>query len=247
MRLAEIKTLTADIELLTGLHIGGGDADMHIGGIDNSVIKHPVTQEPYIPGSSIKGKMRSLLEWELGVVQITNGKPLGYNHLDAISDGDKKEAAKALLKLFGAAPESSGNETLVKEIGPTRLAFWDCQLDEQWKKDMRGKNLLFTEAKMENSIDRIRGVAENPRQTERVPAGAKFQFRLTLRIHNDRIHNDDGELMNTILKGLRLIELSGLGGSGSRGYGKVKFNDLKCDEEPLDKKWSEIKPFDSEP
>lgn len=241
MKLAEIKMLTAEIELLTGLHIGGGDADMHIGGIDNSVIKHPVTQDPYIPGSSIKGKMRSLLEWELGVVQVTEGKPLGYNHLERLDDG-KQDDAKVLLKLFGAAPESSGNETLVKEIGPTRLAFWDCQLDEQWKKDMREKNLLFTEAKMENSIDRIKGVAEHPRQTERVPAGAKFRFRLTW-----RIHDDDGELMDTILKGLRLVELSGLGGSGSRGYGKVRFNELKCDEEALDEKWSEIKPFGSEP
>lgn len=241
MRLAEIKMLTAEIELLTGLHIGGGDADMHIGGIDNSVIKHPVTQDPYIPGSSIKGKMRSLLEWELGVVQITEGRPLGYNHLARL-DAGKQDGAKVLLKLFGAAPESGGNETLVEEIGPTRLAFWDCQLDEQWKKDMREKNLLFTEAKMENSIDRIKGVAENPRQTERVPAGAKFRFRLTW-----RIHDDDGELMDTILKGLKLIELSGLGGSGSRGYGKVKFNELKCDEESLGEKWSKIKPFDSEP
>lgn len=241
MRLAKIKTLTAEIELLTGLHIGSGDADMHIGGIDNSVIKHPVTQDPYIPGSSIKGKMRSLLEWELGVVQITEGAPLGYNHLKELDDDKQRNDAKALLKLFGAAPKSGEDETLVEEIGPTRLAFWDCQLDEQWKKDMREKNILFTEAKMENSINRIKGVAENPRQTERVPAGAKFQFRLTW-----RIHDDDGELMNTILRGLKLIELSSLGGSGSRGYGKVKFNDLKCDKEPFAEKWSEIKPFGSE-
>lgn len=240
MRLAEIKMLTAEIELLTGLHIGGGDADMHIGGIDNSVIKHPVTQEPYIPGSSIKGKMRSLLEWKLGVVQITEGEPLGYKHLDMLDDG-MRDDAKALLKLFGAAPESSGKETLVKEIGPTRLAFWDCQLAKQWKKDMREKNLLLTEVKMENSIDRIKGSAEHLRQTERVPAGAKFEFRLTW-----RIHDDDGDLMDTILAGLQLIELSGLGGSGSRGYGKMKFKELKCDEESLDEKWSEIKLFGSE-
>lgn len=239
MRLEEINMLTAEIELLTGLHIGGGDADMHIGGIDNSVIKHPVTQEPYIPGSSIKGKMRSLLEWKLGVVQITGGNPLGYNHLEKL-DAGKQDDAKALLKLFGAAPERGENETRVKEIGPTRLAFWDCQLAEKWKEYMREKNLLFTEAKMENSINRIKGSAENPRQTERVPAGAVFDFRLTW-----RIHDDDGELMDMILEGLRLIELSGLGGSGSRGYGKVKFNKLKCGEESLAEKWSEIKPFGS--
>lgn len=238
MQLIEIKTLTGEIELLTGLHIGGGDADMHIGGIDNSVIKHPVTQEPYIPGSSIKGKMRSLLEWELGVVSQTDGKPLGYKHLESLSN-DQKEGAKIILKLFGGAPEGMDNTAeSVKEIGPTRLAFWDCPLDRQWVEEMRAKNLLLTEAKMENSIDRIRGVADNPRQTERVPADAKFKFRLTL-----RKHKDDEDLLDTILKGLRLIEISGLGGSGSRGYGKVRFNNLKCDDEPLDERMKKTDPF----
>lgn len=238
MQLTAIKTLTGQIELLTGLHIGGGDADMHIGGIDNPVIKHPVTQEPYIPGSSIKGKMRSLLEWELGVVSHTEGKPLGYKHLEKLNE-DQKEDAKVILKLFGGAPDGKDNAEPVNEIGPTRLAFWDCPLDRQWIEEMNTKNLLLTEAKMENSIDRIRGVAINPRQTERVPAGAKFKFRLTL-----REHKNDGDLLKTILKGLRLIEISGLGGSGSRGYGKVQFNKLECEGKSLDD-LKTIDPFNS--
>lgn len=245
MQLTAIKTLTGQIELLTGLHIGGGDADMHIGGIDNPVIKHPVTQEPYIPGSSIKGKMRSLLEWELGVVSHTEGKPLGYKHLEKLNE-DQKEDAKVILKLFGGAPDGKDNAEPVNEIGPTRLAFWDCPLDRQWIEEMKAKNLLLTEAlteaKMENSIDRIRGVAENPRQTERVPADAKFKFRVTL-----REHKDDEDLLDTILKGLRLIEISGLGGSGSRGYGKVRFNNLKCDDESLDDRLKNMDPFNSAP
>ena len=239
MQLTGIKILTGEIELLTGLHIGGGDADMHIGGIDNSVVKHPVTQEPYIPGSSIKGKMRSLLEWKLGIVGKTNGKPLGYSHVEKL-DENQQGAAKDILKLFGGTPGQEQDEELLKEIGPTRLAFWDCPLDRQWVEEMHTKNLLLTEAKMENSIDRIRGVAEHPRQTERVPAGAKFQFKLTL-----REHKDDGDLLDTILKGLRLIEISGLGGSGSRGYGKVQFNNLKCGDDPLDESMKAIDLFNS--
>ena len=239
MQLTAIRTLTGQIELLTGLHIGGGDADMHIGGIDNPVIKHPVTQAPYIPGSSIKGKMRSLLEWELGVVSHTEGKPLGYKHLVPLPNDQKKDA-KIILKLFGGAPDGKDNTELVNEIGPTRLAFWDCPLDRQWVEEMNTKNLLLTEAKMENSIDRIRGVAINPRQTERVPAGAKFEFRLTL-----REHKNDGDLLDTILKGLRLIEISGLGGSGSRGYGKVQFNNLKCGDDSLDERMRAIDLFNS--
>ena len=237
MQLTAIKTLKGEIQLLTGLHIGGGDADMHIGGIDNTVIKHPETKEPYIPGSSIKGKMRSMLEWELGVVGDTGGKPLGYHHIAGLSEG-KKTQAKILLKLFGAAPENT-DEELVNEIGPTRLAFWDCSLDPAWVKEMGDRNLLLIEAKTENSIDRIRGVAENPRQTERVPAGAKFQFQLTVREHE----GDEG-LLDTVLKGLRLIELSGLGGSGSRGYGKVTFTRLQCGDESLDERMKTLNPFE---
>jgi CRISPR-associated protein Csm3 len=69
MQLNAITTIEAKLELLTGLRIGAGDAEMHIGGVDNTVIKHPITQAPYIPGSSLKGKMRSLLEWKSGAVQ----------------------------------------------------------------------------------------------------------------------------------------------------------------------------------
>ena len=82
---------------------------------------------------------------------------------------------------------------------------------------MKDKNLLLTETKMENMIDRIRGVAEHPRNTERVPASARFDFRLTLKVL------DDEDLLDDILRGLRLLELTGLGGSGSRGYGKLRF------------------------
>ena len=86
MKLTRIQKITGTIELLTGLHIGSGNTEMHIGGTDNPVIKNPVTQQPYIPGSSIKGKMRSLLEWEMGIVSVTDGKPLAFEHIDRVED-----------------------------------------------------------------------------------------------------------------------------------------------------------------
>lgn len=225
MKLTAIQKLTGTLELVSGLHIGSGNNEMHIGGTDNPVIKHPLTQEPYIPGSSIKGKIRSLLEWELGVVSSTGGGPLGFSHIGILS-GPQQQQAKALLKLFGGAPEGNASEELVKEIGPTRLSFWDCPLDRAWVTKMNNRNLLLTETKMENMIDRIRGVAERPRNTERVPAGACFEFNLTIRVH-------DGEaLCSTLWKGLKLLELTGLGGSGSRGYGKVKF--IRLEKEGID-------------
>jgi CRISPR-associated protein Csm3 len=234
MQLSKLSKVTGTIELVTGLHIGSGNNEMHIGGTDNPVIKNPINGEPYIPGSSLKGKMRSLMEWRAGVVGPTEGKPLGFKHIKTLP-ADRAESGKIILKLFGGAPDANPDDTLVSEIGPTRLAFWDANLDPKWVDEIKGKNLLLTETKMENSIDRIRGVAENPRNTERVPAGARFDFNLTIRVH------DGEELLDEILAGLRLVELTGLGGSGSRGYGKVRFTRLKLDGEDLQAKYESVK------
>jgi CRISPR-associated protein Csm3 len=235
MKLTAIQKLTGTLELVSGLHIGSGNNVMHIGGTDNPVLKHPLTLEPYIPGSSIKGKIRSLLEWELGVVGLTNGQPLGFKHIAQLT-GAEQIQAKNILRLFGGAPEGGNhNDTLVSEIGPTRLSFWDCALDKTWVKEMDSRNLLLIETKMENMIDRIRGVAEHPRNTERVPAQARFDFNLTIRVH------DDEDLLPTVWRGLKLLELTGLGGSGSRGYGKVKFTRLELEGRNVLEKLGEIK------
>ena len=227
MKLTAIDKLIGTIELVSGLHIGSGNTEMHIGGTDNPVIKNPHTGEPYIPGSSLKGRIRSLLEWELGIVR-SDGKPIGFADVASYADADRTRA-KNLLRLFGGAPEGARQDmTLVEEIGPTRLAFWDCNLQRDWVRQMRERALLLTETKMENMIDRIRGVAEHPRSTERVPAGARFDFQLTLRVH------DGEDLLPQVLRGLRLLELTGLGGSGSRGYGELRFAALKKESDGAD-------------
>ncbi len=233
MKLTNIQKLTGQIELLSGLHIGSGNTEIHIGGTDNPVIKNPITQEPYIPGSSLKGKMRSLLEWHLGVVGITEGQPLSFKHLQKL-EGKLKDKAKTLIKLFGGAPDNNNDNSLVLEIGPSRLAFWDCALIPAWVEEMDQKNLLLTETKMENTIDRIKGTAEHPRNTERVPATAKFEFNLTLRVH------DDENLTEMLLVGLKLLQYTGLGGSGSRGYGKIAFRDLKLDGQDFQAKLDQL-------
>jgi len=235
MKLSKISKLTGTIELASGLHIGSGNAEMHIGGTDNPVIKNPVTNQPYIPGSSLKGKMRSLMEWHAGVVGVAEGKPLAIKHIENLNGN--RDRGIEILRLFGYAPSGGGGDDpkLIQEIGPTRLAFWDCNLDPAWVKEMGDKNLLLTETKMENSIDRIKGTAENPRNTERVPAGARFDFQLTIKII-------DGEkLLDPVLRGLKLVELSGLGGSVSRGYGKILFRDLALDGEPVQEELDQVK------
>lgn len=230
MKLTNIVEIKAKLVLQTGLHIGAGDSEMHIGGIDNSVIKHPLTQSPYIPGSSLKGKIRTLLEWRSGAVQIA---PLTLKDISK-----NPEEVKNILRLFGISGDTKNSEQEVAEIGVSRLAFWDCALNEAWEKAIRDDNQLLTEAKSENTIDRITSTAGNPRQTERVPAGAEFDFKLTLR----QFEGDKPELLDLVLKGLKLLELDSLGGSGSRGYGKVKFTELTVDGEA--RNLDDIKPFE---
>ncbi|SJM89913.1 CRISPR type III-associated RAMP protein Csm3 [Crenothrix polyspora] len=234
MQLKAINQITGQIQLITGLHIGAGNEEVHIGGIDNGVIKHPHTQQPYIPGSSLKGKMRSLLEWRAGLVGDSGGKPVSIDLLGKLT-GDKKQHAETLIRLFGAAGDTK-NDAKAEEIGITRLSFWDCALNESWAKNVRDSNQLYTEAKSENTINRITGTADNPRQTERVPADAIFDFKLGMKILADNEYS----FIDTVLAGLKLLELDGIGGSGSRGYGKIKF---KLDDADLQARLEAIDPF----
>lgn len=230
MKLNNIVEIKATLVLKTGLHIGSGDSEMHIGGIDNAVIKNPITQKPYIPGSSLKGKIRSLLEWRSGEVKE---KPLSISDIK----GSNVEMVKDILRLFGVSADSNKEESVLKEIGVARLGFQDCEFTSDWEQYLEENNLSATEAKFENTIDRITSTAGNPRQTERIPAGAKFDFKLTLR----QFENDSENLIDLLLKGLRLLELDSLGGSGSRGYGKVEFQNLTVGDKAVNLK--EINPF----
>lgn len=230
MKLNTIQLLNGKIELLSGLHIGAGDTNMHIGGIDSPVIKSPVTGLPYIPGSSLKGKMRSLLELRTGAMLQTKGAPSSYRTLSAIEGGSRTELL-SILQLFGCSGDDQLNESEAFEIGPTRLAFWDSNMCETWLSELaqQGKEYL-PEEKSENSINRVTSVANHPRFIERVPAGTWFDFRLTVKM----LDNDDQNLLKTLCEGLKLLELDGIGGSGSRGYGKIKFHDLTLNNEPIE-------------
>lgn len=205
MKIVKIK---GQIELLSGLHIGGGDDTMKIGGINNGVIKDINTNKPYIPGSSLKGKMRSLLEWHIGVVGIGDGNPFNSDLLtnNIFDDKEKKDSAETLLKLFG---DKEG------DFGITRINVGDCLLNET------SKDMVLSEAKYENVIDRKSGTAKDLRQIERVPAGIKFDFDIRIKILDE---DNEEKLITMVKKGFELIESDYLGGSGSRGYGRVTFH-----------------------
>ncbi|MDL0089653.1 type III-A CRISPR-associated RAMP protein Csm3 [Campylobacter gastrosuis] len=217
----KIVTLSGQIEILSGLHIGGGDDVMKIGGIDSGVVKDINTNKPYIPGSSLKGKIRSLLEWDNRLVAYSGGQPFGSDLFDKIPEPSKKQAIN-LLKIFG-------DNSAKKDTGITRITFSDCFISDD------SKDLKLSEAKYENVIDRQKGTASNPRQIERVPAGVKFDFSLKLKIFDEKEPFDDNEneLKAMVEKGIKLLENDYLGGSGSRGYGRVKFLNLEWSDETL--------------
>tara|TARA_B100001964_G_scaffold245774_1_gene335895 strand:- start:6462 stop:7190 length:729 start_codon:yes stop_codon:yes gene_type:complete len=239
MKLSAIKKIGGTIILKSGLHIGSGNMEMHIGGTDSPVIKHPHTLEPYIPGSSLKGKVRSLLEMESGLMIYTSGNVISTKILrkEVIQKNPElKEKGEAIIKVFGTGGGGNEDET---GLGPTRVTFADCYLDDSWKKEAKENRWLFTEEKSENVINRIKGTADNPRFIERVPGGTQFRFLITFKI----LQEGDDDLFNVLLRGLKLLEMDALGGNGSRGYGRIAF---KFEDEELNNTFAELSPFEKE-
>lgn len=227
MQLQAIKQITGTVTVLTGLHIGAGKESLEIGGLDQPIIKNPLTGEPFIPGSSIKGKMRSLLEISryMGKSAETRDFVMGKKDKNGrgLACGCAKRGCPACT-IFGTSAADKG-----PDLGPTRLIVRDAYLTEEWRKRFsRGE--LAMEIKYENTIDRVRGVAEHPRPLERVPAGVEFSLHLSFKIFED----DPPELLEDVFRGLRLIELDALGGNSSRGCGQVRFDNLQCDQNRID-------------
>lgn len=193
---------TGTIVLKTGLHIGGTNSAMSIGGPDNFVVRNPLTNIPYIPGSSLKGKMRALIEISTGEVN---------------EKGEASENPNGIAgKLFGVGANKGGH--------PSRLIVRDAELMiDDPEVDFNKTDLPYAESKTEVTINRVTAET-NPRTFERVPAGAKFNLNMVLNIFEGE---DENELKKTLNDAIQLLENDYLGGQGSRGYGQVKFENLK--------------------
>lgn len=228
MKLIDIQQITGTITLLSGLHIGAGETEMHIGGTDNTVVCHPHTRQPYIPGSSLKGKVRSLLEMRSGCMAETKGQAIRFTHLSKFN-GPQRDEAENICKLFGT---SGADGEDARQLGPSRVSFSDCSLTEEWSK--RSREVSLTEIKAETAIDRISGTAlrGSLRQTERIVAGVAFNFSIAI-----KKMEGDTDLTTMLLQGLKLMELDALGGSGSRGYGRIS---LTFDDPNIQKEFDEI-------
>ena len=199
--------ISGEIEALTGLLIGGSNNAMGIGGPDKMVIRNPFNNQPYIPGSSLKGKIRSLMELSYGYImdvsmgKVKNGPSDNIDHITAL--------------LFGTA-----NSKNTEKQRPSRILFSDGKLLNG--DDFRDQtDLPYTESKTEVVIDRITAAAM-PRTFERVPAGATFELRIVLNIFEQDKFKEN-ELLEHTFNGLLMLQDDYLGGSGSRGSGRVKF------------------------
>lgn len=224
------------IKALTGLHIGSQRDVSEIGGIDNPVIKDPHTGLPYIPGSSLKGRLRALFEilmnsqleelkakypslskYSPGSCRPENRENCGKFFNRKINNSwihvcpDYSSAINCpVCRLFGASGKDSNF--------PSRVIVRDAFLTKEWEEKWRAGEEL-TEAKIEVGIDRVTSQA-NPRTNERVVAGAEFDFEIIYNVEKLDQWEDD---VKNLLTAMALLEDSYLGGSGSRGYGKVRF------------------------
>lgn len=189
--------ITGTIEVLTGMHIGGSSAFAAIGAVDSPVIKDVITGYPMIPGSSLKGKMRTLLA-------------KAYN--ESVANKPDQDCER-ITRVFGSAEKDN--------IKKSRIQISDMILSND--KDLRKKGLnSLTEVKFENTINRATAVA-NPRQIERVVRGSEFDLDILYEVDNmDDLYED----IELIAEAFKMLQYDYLGGSGSRGYGKVKFTDL---------------------
>ena len=217
MKLSKHAIVKGRITCLTGLRIGGSQEGMEIGGMDQPIIRNPVTNLPYLPGSSLKGKMRSLLEWKYRAEVVgRDGKPCGCGECE-------------ICTLFGSSDVRTGRE-------PTRLIFRDASLTPESESVLREvqaeRGLGFSEVKSETAIDRRSGKALSGslRTWERIPEGTSFQLELAVRIFED---DNEENFKRIVAEGLALMEKDYLGSSGSRGYGKIKFEDMQWDGEPF--------------
>jgi CRISPR-associated protein Csm3 len=219
--------LEGDLYCETGLHIGAGKGSLEIGGADNPVIKDAFGR-PYVPGSSLRGKVRSLLEQSSGAAVPSELVYLSKRKGQEVRIHQSDRPDDEICLLFGRNPgrmeRVSGDSLESATSTPARLTVYDAPLDPESISSQMRENLddELTEVKSENAIDRITSQA-NPRTLERVPAGSRFHVRFVL----DVLCEEDKALIGRLVEGLRLLEDDALGGGGSRGSGRVRFANLK--------------------
>ena len=220
--------IEGELHCETGLHVGAGKGSLEIGGADNPVVKDAFGR-PYVPGSSLRGRLRALLEQASGLAVPNELIYLSRRKGQEVRIHQSDRADDEVCLLFGRSPgrvdRVAGGDSLDGAVAsPARLTVYDASLDLDSITAAMRENLddELTEVKSENAIDRITSQA-NPRTLERVPAGARFGIRMVV----DILCEEDKALVARLIEAMRLLEDDTLGGGGSRGSGRVRFAQLK--------------------
>lgn len=202
--------ITGKIKTLTGLHIGGTNSAMDIGGTDNMVVRNPIDNKPYIPGSSLKGALRSCLDIADNSIEKGNNRTIKYE----TSQNPKFPA----VQLFGNSKDIKKEDGTTTEQQPSRVIVRDGKLLSD-ERIFNNTDLPYTETKTEVFIDRITAKAM-PRQIERVPAGVEFMLSMVLNVYDGK--NEKENQLENLKRAMKLLQDDYLGGNGSRGYGQVE-------------------------
>jgi CRISPR-associated protein Csm3 len=219
MKIKKHAEVRGTITALTGLKIGGTKETAGVGETDNPIIRHPITRLPYIPGSSLKGKLRSLLELKHSHRTQSTGSPCDCTECE-------------ICALFGSAIRRNREaESKLQGLGPSRLIFRDAPLNLTSRDELKELPGAFVEVKSEIAMDRKTGGTKTGslRQQERVPEGTSFDFDLTLRLFDEDFSRNRAEkYLDLLAEGFEMLEKDYLGGCGTRGYGRVQ---ISSDEE----------------
>jgi len=224
------------IHTVTGLHIGGNQDVSDIGSVDLLVIRDPLSREPYLPGSSLKGKLRSLLEkyhFALDPSFFDDAKmrkmPTGGIEVRHHECGN---ATCHVCRLFGFIREKDRN---IDNNSPARLYVRDAHLTSESREKLEqiDTGYFLSEVKFENTLDRITSAA-NPRQIERVPRGSEFHFQMVYNLWDQDHRKEIDEDIQSVLIALQLLQDDYIGGHGSRGYGQIVFRDLSLSYKDFD-------------
>jgi CRISPR-associated protein Csm3 len=200
------EQINGTIRCESGVRVGGSRDELEIGGIDNPVLREGPTHQPYLPGSSIKGRMRSLLERYYNV-------PLGGR--DRNEPHGCTEDSCLFCKVFGPHKQT------IHRHGPSRLIVRDAYLSSASNEAFQADEKRIIDVRTENMVNRLSNTAQNPRPVERVARGTLFDLALTLRMMDG---DPEPKIKRMVRRGLLLLAMDGIGSGISRGHGQISIS-----------------------
>lgn len=192
----DVLLIEACLTTVSSLYIGAG-ADREAGGSrDLPVLRNALDDMPIVPGSSLRGRMVTLLKAHCP---------------DAIAG--EETAAQALAILFGTPGKRSA------------LSFWDCQPEVPWAYEHRAAGLALTHWRSEQAPMPDKRLVFRRRELISAGVRFRFRLTL-LAAQAENAGLPTQAALDRVRQGLLLMEQHGIGGATVRGFGRVAFSDV---------------------